>query len=210
MNLEGQPTTNYVTITREINVLSPTTFVPNIEEIYTALPKINRYNGQTIRPYSVAAHSLMCTFVAENEYLIKEPHLLLAILLHDASEAYIGDIVRPIKYSCSAHLETIERQIMNSILVNVAGLAFCEFTDINNAAFLNKVKEIDSRMAITEIHQLRPDHASKVRLNGHAPFKNLVLPNMEWQHEEAWFKKSYYRLNSLCINQRMVGDANEN
>lgn len=43
--------------------------------------------------------------------------LVLACLLHDASEAYLSDIIRPVKVHLSNYLE-IEEQIMQTILTH--------------------------------------------------------------------------------------------
>lgn len=198
MNLRHQPTTRYLTINREIDVVDTFSFEPKLEEIFTALPKINRFNGQTIRPYSVAAHSFMCKFVAENEYNISKPHLLLAILLHDASEAYVGDIVRPLKYTFHEELHHIERRIMDNIFINVVGFTDQQYVEINEVWFTSIVREIDSRMALSEIDQLQ-QHKKPPTINGHLPFLNLVLPNFNWQQEEALLKKTYYNLNTARI-----------
>lgn len=96
MKPNQQVSTKLLTPHREVDILSDD-FVPDIKEVIQALPKINRYNGNTEFPYSVACHSMACMEAAMLFEDIHEPHKLLAILLHDAAEAYIGDIVRPIK-----------------------------------------------------------------------------------------------------------------
>ncbi len=64
-------------------------FTPNIETIAFALSHINRYTGH-VGQYSVAQH---CVLVAQQ----LPDHLKLAGLLHDAPEAYIGDVSAPLK-----------------------------------------------------------------------------------------------------------------
>lgn len=61
-----------------------------LEDIAHGLAYQCRFNGQTRAFYSVAQHSLL---VAR----ILPPHLQRAALLHDAAEAYLGDIVKPLK-----------------------------------------------------------------------------------------------------------------
>jgi hypothetical protein len=63
-----------------------------IEDIAHALALINRLGGHTQIPISVAQHSVfVSTLCSRRESLCG--------LLHDASEAYLGDVVSPLKYS---------------------------------------------------------------------------------------------------------------
>lgn len=62
----------------------------DIKDIAHALALINRFNGHTIWPVSVAIHSV-------NVARLCPPNWALQGLLHDASEAYLGDIPRPMK-----------------------------------------------------------------------------------------------------------------
>jgi hypothetical protein len=64
----------------------------HIEDIAHALALCNRFAGHTTRPYSVAQHSVMMA----RTFAPGSPERKWA-LLHDAAEAYIGDMVRPLK-----------------------------------------------------------------------------------------------------------------
>lgn len=63
----------------------------DIDDIAHHLSMIVRYNGGATEFYSVAQHSVLLS------YLVKEENSFCA-LMHDATEAYLGDLVRPIKY----------------------------------------------------------------------------------------------------------------
>ena len=65
-------------------------------DVSHALSLINRWCGHTARPYSVAEHSLLVAEIVERE-LGGDVHAQLAALLHDAHEAFIGDISTPAK-----------------------------------------------------------------------------------------------------------------
>lgn len=62
----------------------------DIEDIAHGLAYQCRFNGQTSAFYSVAQHSLMVSALVPEE-------LKFAALLHDAAEAYLGDMVKPLK-----------------------------------------------------------------------------------------------------------------
>jgi len=73
-----------------VNLLNPDPDTISIQDIAHNLARINRFNGATKVPYSVADHSVWVSKVVPEEHA-------LAGLLHDASEAYLGDIVAPLK-----------------------------------------------------------------------------------------------------------------
>jgi hypothetical protein len=70
----------------------------SILDIAHSLALINRYTGHTSRPYSVAEHSLLVAELMQREYGVRDPAALLAGLLHDAAEAYTGDLGSPMKH----------------------------------------------------------------------------------------------------------------
>ena len=79
----------------------------DIRDISSALSKICRYGGRLKDFYSVAQHSIIVSNLCEPEYA-------LAGLLHDAAEAYIGDIISPIKKQLTEFLE-LEQHIEHVI-----------------------------------------------------------------------------------------------
>jgi len=66
-----------------------------VEDIAHALSQMCRANGHFRNFYSVAQHSINCAREARASGLSSK--IQLACLLHDASEAYISDITRPVK-----------------------------------------------------------------------------------------------------------------
>lgn len=78
-----------------------------IIDIASGLSKATRYGGQCLRFYSVAEH---CCHICDAAPEAKK----LEALMHDASEAYLADIPRPIKGSLSNYAE-IEHGLMTVI-----------------------------------------------------------------------------------------------
>lgn len=64
----------------------------SIVDIACALSRCCRFAGHVSQFYSVAQHSLLVASLVE-------PELRFAALLHDASEAYLGDLSRHLKHS---------------------------------------------------------------------------------------------------------------
>lgn len=81
------------------------------EEIARALSKTCRFNGQLPGDffYSVAEHSVLLSFLVP-------PEFAKHALLHDAAEAYVGDIIRPVKQALGEAIEAIERRVLREIL----------------------------------------------------------------------------------------------
>lgn len=73
----------------------------DIEDIAHALANVCRYAGHTSRFYSVAEHSVLVSRLVA-------PELALAALLHDATEAYIMDVPRPLKKHLTNYMEIEE------------------------------------------------------------------------------------------------------
>lgn len=91
---------NLITPTgRKINPANPQPSDICMEDISLGLAKQERFDGNTISPYSVAQHSCVVADLVAAGWGGCNPTLetVKAALLHDASEAYIGDIVQPLK-----------------------------------------------------------------------------------------------------------------
>lgn len=77
----------------------------NIEDIAHALARQCRYNGHTVGYLSVARHSIWVSLMLELQGW--DEGVQRIGLLHDAAEAYLGDLVRPLKQTAfgKAYLE---------------------------------------------------------------------------------------------------------
>lgn len=87
-----------------MNVFEPTLEMICIEDIAHALSMQCRFGGHLPRFYSVAQHSFYCADSVSFKYYLQA-------LMHDASEAYLMDIPRPIKGRLTNYKE-IENKLM--------------------------------------------------------------------------------------------------
>lgn len=89
-----------------------------IEDIAHALSMLTRANGHLPEFFSVGQHSIQCCREALARNYV--PEVALACLLHDASEAYLSDITRPVKKNMTMYLQ-IEEQLQNMIYEKFLG-----------------------------------------------------------------------------------------
>src|SRR5438876_2412237 len=84
---------------RRLDLLDPSPLDVEVDDIAHGLARVARWNGQTIGPnaYSVAQHTLLVDDIA----CIIAPEIgargRLAVMLHDAPEYVIGDMISPFK-----------------------------------------------------------------------------------------------------------------
>jgi 5'-deoxynucleotidase YfbR-like HD superfamily hydrolase len=75
---------------RQFDLLNPTAAMISPRDIAHSLANLCRFNGHTREHYSVAQHSLIVCDLVPTKYQ-------LSALIHDATEAYLGDMTRPLK-----------------------------------------------------------------------------------------------------------------
>lgn len=100
---------------RLLHLLDPSPDEIDLCDIARTLAKVCRFGGACDPFYSVAQHSLACLEIA-----LQMPDqsfgrdALLWVLMHDAAEAYCGDITRPLKAELPAY-QAIESRLMAAI-----------------------------------------------------------------------------------------------
>lgn len=116
----------------------------HIEDIAHSLSQMARANGHFKSFYSVAQHSINCCLEAKERGMSWK--VQLGCLLHDASEAYLADITRPVKKYLTDYL-TFEDKLQKAIF-NFFGIG-----DISDDE-LSQIKEIDDTMLFYEFREL--------------------------------------------------------
>lgn len=166
---------------REISPLAMTRADVSLDDIAHALSLMCRGGGHVRYFYSVAQHCINCAHEAEaREY---DSELVLMALLHDASEAYVADVIRPIKRHLANYIE-IEDGIIDVIL-GAFGIS------AHDADKWAKVKQIDDDMMYNEIPAMLADSVSNA---GHELFSTPDFRERNWREVEAEYKDYAGRL----------------
>lgn len=117
-----------------INPFDPDPSKICIEDIAQALSQIPRFNGHLKNFFSVAQHCL--DMVNTCKYEISDNQMYLTILLHDATEAYLLDLPKPLKNNLPGYREAEDN--LYRVIADKYGLIY---------PLPNYVKELD-KMAL--------------------------------------------------------------
>jgi 5'-deoxynucleotidase YfbR-like HD superfamily hydrolase len=102
---------------RRLDLLDPSALDIEIEDIAHGLARVARWNGQTQGPhiYSVAQHCLLVEALAHTRAPRLDRSRRLAVLLHDAPEYVIGDMISPFKTVIGDAYKAVERRLLKAI-----------------------------------------------------------------------------------------------
>jgi uncharacterized protein len=135
---------------RRLDLLDPSPFDVEIEDIAHGLSRVARWNGQTQgdQSYSVAEHSLL---VEKLVVELKESTPIkwrLAALLHDAPEYVIGDMISPFKTVIGDAYKAVESRLQGAIHIRF-GLPAELPTDVK--ALIKRADRISAFIEATQI-----------------------------------------------------------
>ncbi len=153
-----------------------------IVDIVHALSQVCRYGGHCKSFYSVSSHSVN---VAQH----LPDNIKLQGLLHDASEAYVHDIVRPIKLYLGAHYAELEEKFCRAIFEKFE----LEYPMDDTTSTL--VKHVDTRIMLTERRDLILDQS----LDWEVPGEPYPEPIMEFTipQSKQMFLGMFYSLMGI-------------
>lgn len=102
---------------RRLDLLDPSPFDIEIEDIAHGLARVARWNGQTHgdHAYSVAQHSVLVADIAAKLDPDISPADHLAALLHDAPEYVIGDMISPFKAALGVDYTQFEDRLDRAV-----------------------------------------------------------------------------------------------
>ena len=164
---------------QHVNLIDPDPSTISIRDIAHHLANTNRFGGATAKPYSVAEHCVRMSFITPK-------HLRFEALMHDAAEAYIGDMPSPYK------LVMPEFKEFEARLEACIRRAF----EMPGAAHPTTVKWYDNMMLITEARDLGLSWWDTNKHTGMPePLEGLIVP---WGHElaEARFLERFETLRN--------------
>jgi len=102
---------------RRLDLLDPSPLDIEIEDIAHGLARVARWNGQTsgAHIYSVAQHCLLVEALARARVPRLDRGRRLKVLLHDAPEYVIGDMISPFKVVIGDAYKVVERRLLTAI-----------------------------------------------------------------------------------------------
>jgi len=134
-------------------------------DIAYSLSKLCRFNGHTLRFYSVAQHSVILSEQVS-------PEAAFYGLMHDAAEAYIGDIATPLK---TPEIKAIEARIFDAIAESLPLLKMA------TPEIRAEVKVADLRMLATEKVEIMGPGPKFEQLEGIEPYPiEIECWGMNW------------------------------
>lgn len=135
----------------------------NIGIIAHHLSRLTRFTGATVRPYWIAEHCMLVGDIMWNE--TGDPHAALVGLLHDAPEAFLNDINRPLKTTPEMYpYRAIEQRVWEAVCARF-GMQPDDYSDL--------LKEVDIRLCATEKRDLLP--GSEEWTNMPPPYDDITL-----------------------------------
>lgn len=165
---------------RKFDLVSPTADMVDPTDIAHSLSMQCRFNGHTRQFYSVAQHCALTATILEQEGRPLEEQL--AALLHDATEAYVGDLVRPLKEGMREFYECQNLESLYDAVERRVWIAICQRFDLD-LVLPDSVKHADLVALATEKRDLMPAHPEPWPcLVGIEPLAQFIDP---WQPSQA-------------------------
>lgn len=157
----------------------------DVRDVAHALAFQCRFNGHTRGFYSIAQHSVLVSGGIERE----NPEFALVALLHDAAEAYLGDMVRPLKAAFPGFRDVEEMNLR--VIMEALGVS-----EEEQRAAWPLVKEMDDLLLVTERRDLlAPSPRKWVEvLEKLEPLPGKITPRTAYQAEAMFLQRYEYLL----------------
>lgn len=153
---------------KQFDLLDPKVEMIDLTDICESLSKQCRYNGHIKQFYSVAEHSYRVANIVSDR---SKPWALM----HDAAEAYIGDIIRPMRLaikSVSAYGIDLSKNIEGLIAYRIREKFNIEF----DQTIHDEVDKADNILIATEGRDLFPFGIPEGWMEGIEPLEEKIYP----------------------------------
>lgn len=199
---------------QEVSVQQPKLDDVTIERIAHNLSQINRFNGAACRPYSVAEHSLLCLDIAER-VLGLNVFGQFATLMHDAHEAFCGDVIYPAKASLGQTWRAFEGNWEHLVDVKYS-LVTNKFTHRREIAMCDRMALALEREQLLPTWQPNGKPVSPWPILAGAPLLTDIdlmdsgRVNMAWHEWRDAFTERFHELDAACtdlVQTRLKGQA---
>lgn len=148
---------------KQFSLFEPTPEMIDIRDIAAGLSNKGHFSGLTPSFFSIAQHCVMvCDEFAFWDFF-KDPKLKLLALLHDAAEAYIGDMIKPLKVRLPRFVE-VEENIMQAICARF-GLDYSSLHLIKPSDLFIQEVEYNAFYRGGRIRYMSPEQSKKVFLD---------------------------------------------
>lgn len=154
-----------------------------IEDIAHALSNQCRWTGHVSRFYSVAEHSLNVAALVSEE-------MALTALLHDATEAYLADLARPIKKA--AGLGEIYLEVEAKLAMAIA----IRFNIEADPLAFTEIKQADERMLWAEAKKLLPVLGEQMPDPGQNALDLVAEVSFQPEYTERRFLRAFWGYQS--------------
>jgi uncharacterized protein len=98
----------------KFNIFNPREDQVCLTDISLGLSNNGRFTGQSNHFFSIAQHCLLVVDLLPNNIIVNNPGIEIMALMHDAAEAYIKDMIKPLKIYFPV-FKKIEEKIMKVI-----------------------------------------------------------------------------------------------
>ena len=165
---------------RRVDVFNPSPADFDLRDIAVALSNTCRFSGHVPFHYSVGQHSLIMSYQVPRK-------LALEALMHDAAEAYMGDVPAPIKRGLVDY-----RRVIGIVEAAIADCYKLDYTPAAPQPWPDVIHKADMRMVMTEAQAFGKD-TTGWGIDA-APYGDVVIGRMTPENVKMLFLHRFVEL----------------
>lgn len=179
---------------RRLNLIEPSPLDIELSDIALGLARNTRWNGQTVgdHAWSVAQHSVFVVEILQSFRPCPSASLLLAGLLHDASEYVTHDMITPLKAVVGDVFKEVEHRLTQAIHLRF-GLAADLLPE--DKALIKKADLIAGATEAVQLAGFAPEEVRKVLGIKAKPLATVSLVPLPSKQAEHLFLETFATLD---------------